>query len=379
MYSSWRILVVTLVALLLVRGAGAGDRFDAARARETLLAELNDRYLAGDNERVITVLRDSLPDAEFTPRLRNLLGLALAAEGRHREAVTAYEKGLRGGGEALFELHVNLALSLQALGIGGRAMAEFQRAAEIAPQELEARLALGEGYIDYRRYALARSELEAASELAPRDPRVIRQRARLADATGDRESSEELWRVLEESVPDADTARRLGELSAAEDPPAAIEWYRRCAERDSTAGDCSAALGSLLLGQGEDVEALPWLCRAESAGVSSPELVHNLLLVYQRSARLDSLEAVVRRHPPQRADSWGIVALARRSEGRIPEALEAAERAHALDPEDPDLGNILAVLLHESGRTAEARELWRRILETHPDHPQARANLDESH
>jgi len=368
-------VILASFVLCLAAGTALADRYDAARAREALLAELTLDYERGENERVIAVLSDSLAAAEFTPRLYNLLGLALAAQARHPEAVSAYETGMREGGIQLFELHVNLGLSLQALGISGRAMSEFQRAVEIAPQELEARLALGKGYLDYGRYSQARTQLEEAARLAPRDPRVLRQRARLADDTGNVPESLTFWAQLEARQPDADSARRLGELHATQ-VEEAIGWYRLCAQRDSLAADCDSALGSLLMALERDAEALPWLRRAEASPPAAPQLVHNLLLGYQRTGAIDSLEAVLGRHQLQRADSWGVVALARRSAGRGSSALDAAAKAHEMAPEDPDLANIYAVLLHENGREAEAQAVWRGILQTHPEHPQARSNLD---
>jgi len=383
LYARWgasvKRLAPLLLLLLLVRAAPAADRFDPARNREALLARLTAAFEAGEVDRVLSVFADSLGnDAELTPRLWNLKGLALAARGRHGEAVAAYERGMRGGMH-LYELHMNLGRSLQALGVTGRALAEYRQAVERAPGAVDARLALGEGYLDYGRYAQARTELEEAARLDPDDLRVLRQRARLADETGNAAESLALWAQLEEREPGPDTARRLGELRAGEDPALAAGWYEACASRDSAALDCAAAAGTLLLGLGRPEEARPWLERACTADEPTAATVQNLLLLYQQQGSLEALEALVRRHPPSTGPGWGAVALARRAAGRSRAALEAARRAVEASPENLDLANILAVLLHENGHPEEARRRWKWILERDPAHPQARRNLSEQH
>ncbi|HKI84984.1 MAG TPA: tetratricopeptide repeat protein [Candidatus Krumholzibacteria bacterium] len=364
--------------LFFMAGAGfAGDRYDAARAREALLAQLTAQFEAGHYARVLSVFEDSLQSKDTTPRLWNLRGLVLAQLARHREAVAAYEEGLRAE-DSLFELHMNLAKSLQALGRTGRAMAEYRRAVELAPQELEPRLALGAGYLDYHRLAEAKEQLEVARRMAPDDLRVLRQRARLADASQDTTQAWKLWTQLEKEHPGADTARRLAELVRANSKDAAISWYERCAGRDSTALDCAAAAGSLLLAQGKAKEAVPWL-RMAVAGKQPPQKsLYNLLLAWQSLAQADSIEALARRHPPQLAQSWGVVAMTRRERGELPRALEAARKGVELDPEDLNLANLQAVILLELGKKEEAKQIWRQILEKDPENALAKSNLEQA-
>jgi tetratricopeptide (TPR) repeat protein len=355
----------------------AGDRYDAARAREAILARLSAQFEAGHYAQVLAAFEDSLRTEDMTPRLWNLRGLVLAELSRYGEAVKAYEVGLRAQ-DSLYELHMNLAKSLQALGRTGRAMAEYQRAVELAPNELEPRLALGTGYLDYHRYAEAKEQLEAARRMAPGDLRVLRQRARLADASQDTTAAWRLWTQLEKVQPSADSARRLAELCRTNSPGMAISWYERCARRDTTALDCAAAAGSLLLGQGKARESLPWLRRAVAAKQPPQKSLYNLLLAWQSLQEPDSIEALAARHPPQLAQSWGVVALARREQGRLDAAQRAAQKAVELDPEDLELANLQAVILLERGKREEAKRIWRRILQKDPDNALARSNLEQA-
>ncbi len=370
--------VIFVLLLLFTSGRGfAKDRYDPARAREAALAHLTARFQAGAYQEVLAVFEDSLKAEDYTPRLWNLKGLVLAQLSRQREAVKAYEVGLRLE-DSLFELHMNLAKSLKALGSTGRAMAELERAVQLAPDNVEARLALGTGYLDYHRDAQAREQLMEAARLAPDDLRVLRQRAKLADATGHPEESLRRWTELERALPDADTARRLAELWTPSSPDSAILWYERCVERDPSCQDCAAAAGSLLLKAGKPGQAVPWLRRAVQVEPPSQEAVYNLLLAWQGLGKVDSIEALAARRPPNYARSWGVIALTRRQGGMLSSALQAAEKAVALAPDDLDLANVEAVILLELGRKEEAKRIWRRILQIDPDHALAKSNLEQA-
>ena len=374
----WSVKSIGIAGLVLLAthgmSLGARDDYEEAREKEALLARLTAAYEAGRVEAVARAFEDSLVLLSLTPRLWNLKGLALAGTGRHQEAVAAYEEGIRAGGK-LYELHINLGLSLQQLGVTGRAMSEFQRAVEMAPGEVDPRLALGRGYLDIGRTVQARPPLEQAALIDPDDSRVLRELARLSDLEDDLSASIDLWDRLEGMVPGPDTARRLGELHRDSEPELAAAWYELCAARDSLAIDCLAAAGSLWLTLGRTEASLPPLRAAVDAESGDGSSLHNLLMAYQTLGAVDSLEAVVERHPPSWGSSWGVVALSRREAGELGAALKAAYRAVELDPENLELVNILAVLLFEQGERQAARERWEWILERDPEHPQALQNL----
>jgi len=371
---------VCLVWLLAAAGAvharapedPSAKRLARARANEELLARLTHAFERGETAHVLHALQDSLPPQDLTARLANLLGLALAAGGRHAEAVAAYESGLRREGQR-YELHMNLARSLQVLGKAGRAVSEYREAASLAPEELEPQIALGVGLTAYRHFAAAEQALSAAARIAPDDPRVLRARAELADSQGDTALARERWGALEARAPSADSARRLGVLSGAQGA-ASAGWFERCAERDSSATDCAAAAGTAWLAAGESARAAVLLRRAVEGG-AGPEALHNLLLALRAARATGELEAVVAQHPPERGESWGVVALARRDSGHSAAMLEAARRAVAASPDDLGLANILAVALLETGDRQGARQRWEWILTRDPSHPDARANL----
>lgn len=370
-----RLAVLALVILPGVAARGGLDEsLEEARAQERLLQRLDAALRAGDVDRVLAVFEDSLQGVPLHPRLLNLKGVALAARGRHEEAVRAYEAGLREN-LGFHELHLNLAISLEALGVTGRAFAEFEQAAELAPESLEARLGLGRASTRFRRYDRAASELAAAHRLAPEDPRVLRALAELADAMADDEGALTWWSRLEERMPSADSARRLAEIG--DQAPGRLEWYRKCLDRDPQAADCAAAVGALLLAEGNAVDAIDPLQKAVAQADPPPEAVHNLLLALQLAGRRTALETVIAEHPPRWSESWGVVALARRADGDLEGALVAARKAVDLQPDSLDLVNLLAVILDQSGDREAARRRWEWILSQDPQHPEAKRNLAE--
>jgi Tfp pilus assembly protein PilF len=251
-------------------------------------------------------------------------------------------------------------------------MSEFQQALELDAADDDARLGLAHSQIRTRRYAAARQTLDRAA--TSDDPRYLHARAELAHASADTAEALVVWTRLEAVAPSAESARRLAKLL----PSRREEWLRRCVERDVLAGDCRAALAQELLQAGE-VEASADLLRPlAQAPTMAPAALHNLLLALSALGAADEIDAVCATHTPTQAESWGVVALARRQAGRDAAAREAVRRARELAPEQLDLANLEAVLLAEAGQHAAAKRIWRWILERDATHAEARRNLQSS-
>lgn len=379
LYDCFRPWVKRLALLVLLPGLIAAtdptDPLETARLQERMLERLTLRWMEGEAASVLAAVRDSLPGVTPTARLRNLEGLALATLGRHREAISAYEAGLRQRLD-LPELHLNLAISLEALGATGRAMTEFEEAARLDPGSLEARLGLGRALTRFRRFDRAGQELAEARRVAPDDPRLLRALAELAEATGDLVGAREAWLALEAEAPSAETARHLAEATPASDPGERLRWYARAAARDPDDTAAAAAAGALALQTGDPDGARGWLEPVVESGQGTDADLHNLLLALQAVGDRGGLEATVAAHPPAWGASWGVLALARRADGDAPGALEAAAEARRRAPDDLDLANLEAVCLDDVGRTDEAIQRWEWVLDRDPDHREARGNLE---
>jgi Tfp pilus assembly protein PilF len=76
------------------------------------------------------------------PAVTHNLGVAIAAQGRHRDAVGCFEAALRANPDYV-SAHYNRAVALMALGEAQQAIKAFGRAAALEPQHYEAHRALG--------------------------------------------------------------------------------------------------------------------------------------------------------------------------------------------------------------------------------------------
>jgi Flp pilus assembly protein TadD len=341
-----------------------------AKEREELLAELNELVSKGGHAEILIRL-EPLAASGLDPRFGNLQGVCLAALGRHREAIAAFEAALRQDLQRP-ELHRNLAISLQEIGMTGRAFAEFEEAVRLDPEDPETRLALAESLIHFGRLRPAEEELGRAERALPGDIRVSYARVRLAEGLGDATMEYAAWVAVDSLAADAESASALGRLAAT--AAEQLEWYRRCAERDPAASECWARQGELQLAAGELSGATAALRKAVESGAGEAAL-HNLYLALQMASAADEIELLVDSRPPPRGASWGAVALSRRQAGRLEKALTAASRGRELDQEDLQLANLEAVLRMEMGQDERARQIWRWILERDPAHPEARGNL----
>ena len=338
---------------------------------ESQLAIWNEAVAAGRCEIVLSEL-ELLADPTQDPRLLNLRGVCLSALGRHAESLADFEAAIRRDPRTP-AAHRNLAIALGELGQLGRAMAEFQQALELDSADDEARLGLAHAQIRARRYALAKATLDGAS--GSDDLRYFYARAALADASSDSALAVTVWSQLEAADPSAESARRLAALLPR---TRREEWLRHCVERDETALDCRAALGQSLLEAGDAEASATVLRPLLEQPKLEPATLHNFLLALSALRAWDEIEAACERHAPQQADSWGVVALARREAGRADQARSAVARARELAPENLDLANLEAVLLAEAGQRDAATRVWRWILERDPQHLEAKRNLAAS-
>jgi Tfp pilus assembly protein PilF len=355
-----------LVVALLVGRAAALPGLDAQEL-EGRLAEWNRSVAAHEYAAVLADL-ERLEARDQDPRLLNLRGVCLSGLGRDAEAVADFEAAIRRD-PTTPAAHRNLAISLERLGQFGRAMSEFQQALELDAADDEARLGLAYAQIRARRYAMARKTLDLRS--AGSDLRYLQARAALAEASADSAAAREVWLQLEASAPSAESARRLAQLL----PARREEWLRRCLDRDARAGDCRAALGQELLRAGDARASAELLRPLLQASTIAPAALHNLLLALSQLGAADEIDTVCEQHAPTQAESWGVVALARRAAGRGAAAQQAVRKARQLAPDNLDLANLQAVLLAEVGDRADAERLWRWILERDPTHAEAKRNL----
>lgn len=112
------------------------DRFRA------LVAEAMNHYQAGQLAQAENAYRAALAIAPADPSVTHNLGVAIAAQGRHRAAIGCFEEALRAD-PGFVSAHYNRAVALMRLGDTQAAIKAFGRVAALEPQHYQAHRALG--------------------------------------------------------------------------------------------------------------------------------------------------------------------------------------------------------------------------------------------
>jgi len=112
---------------------------DESRA---LVADAMSHFQAGRLAQAESAYRAALAIVPADPAVTHNLGVAIAAQGRHRAALGCFEEALRAD-PGFVSAHYNRAVALMRLGDTRDAIAAFGRAAKLEPQHYEAHRTLG--------------------------------------------------------------------------------------------------------------------------------------------------------------------------------------------------------------------------------------------
>jgi hypothetical protein len=107
-----------------------------------LVAEAMTHFQGGQLAEAENAYRAALAIVPDDPAVTHNLGVAIAAQGRHREAIGCFEAALRAD-TSFVSAHYNRAVALMTLGETQDAIKAFSRAATLEPQHYEAHRALG--------------------------------------------------------------------------------------------------------------------------------------------------------------------------------------------------------------------------------------------
>jgi len=284
-------------------------------------------------------------DPVYGGQIAGRLGLALVRVGKALEGMPFLEAAVRDRPQDA-ELHRNLAYALQALGRRGRALAEYETAARLAPADHRMRLEYGQALLAYRDYSRAEKELILAWRLCDGCLDAEQALANLYLQKGDaKRAADHLARIWE-----ADPSARVRLLYAS----ALARSHHR--ERAYALLD-SVPRSSLqpdewrLLVQMEKDDpglGVRWSLRA----------VHGL-------------EEGGRRVIPSRllAESgfWAVAGSNLQAAGELVRALAALDQALALEPDNVVYMRNRVVILQDLGRADEARREWEKVLRLDPE------------
>jgi len=275
-------------------------------------------------------------------------GVALYIDGEERDALRAFARAVE-----LDPRNVNARAFAARVHLERR---EFELAAPLLnqavaldPASVYVRLLRANLAIGVADWNTAKAELDAAAALDSRLPMLYIQRARLLDARGDAAGALDALTTAE-SLTDAeamlldilvlraDAAERLGRTA---DADAALARAARLTSADRLA----AARADVALTRGDARSALTYLT---SAAAKSP-----------RPGRL-----------------WALVGAAYGRAGQFDRAIDAYERAVALDPTPLACKTLAALIFEIRGDRPRAVALWRQSLELDRNQPDVRRFLD---
>lgn len=340
---------------------GLDTRYIPARLK------LVDLYLAAANPKAaLSAAQDAVTAMPDRPELVEALGRAQVATSELQQAQKTYLK-LSGLLPRSPMPLIRLADIQVSMNNSAAAESSLRRAVEIAPDRLEARrrliaLAMAGGKPE-KALTVARemrraqpksvnpylfeAEIEVGQKNWPAAANVL-QAGMAAGAAPVEVLASQLWVALSESKQAASADELLKKFDKAS-PAVAVAFFARLADLLMARGDWSSAermYREVLKRQNSAVGALnnvAWLM-AKQGKPGASEMSARALGVAKGNAAL-----------------WDTHAIALAADGLLPKALEAAERATSIEPEDPGFRLTLARVLMQSKQPQRAREELKRL------------------
>ncbi len=377
------------------------------------LSEALDLQGAGRMGESIEVLERVLAREQENPDALHLLGVARFTQGRREEGVALVERAVKGAPE--FGTAVsNLGRMLRMVNRAGDGLALLRRRTAEQPQDPQACRALGSALMAQGDLAGAATQMAMAVQLDPEDAvahaalavvRLRQQRfheaeASLRQALGLRPAEADFHMNLgvalrmlgkpdeaigslrvalllrpafvEARVNLAVTLLERGRTEEAE------ENLRQALVADPRRGEAHLLMGFILLNRGETGAAIAALMQAVEA-LDNPAQAYALLaprlVGAEHAADLVALERLMAARAPGEARPRLRLARALARVGRLDEAVEAAERALAIEPVSVEAMGVIAGIYFVQGRMDEARQRYEAVLALSGGDAVARAAL----
>ena len=362
-------------------------------------------------------LKAELAQAPGDPQRLELLGVAIASQGRAQDALAWFDRSLAARPDSASALH-NRARARMALGRAKEARADLEEAVALKPQLVPAWTELGGVLLELGDARGAEQAYRRAVELRPDQAEahynlgVFLQRAGRAE-----EAAQSYGRALAARPAFPAALNNLGNvLRSAGRHEEAGQQYAQALKVDPNFAEAHSNWGAALREAGRVDEAIPHLERALALKPALLGALNNLgiayfarfrtadaIACYRRALAIDpdahevltnlgnalaaqgehaEAERCYRRVielQPRRADAYNNLALLLQERGDAAGALAGYERALALDPAHADAMSNVGFLLESQGRRDEAMAHYRRALEANPRLARAAQNLGLAH
>jgi putative PEP-CTERM system TPR-repeat lipoprotein len=272
-----------------------------------------------------------------------------------------------------------LAASQLAAGETNQAISSYGTLASLRPRSPAPLLGLADAHIANKSYDAAAAAVKKAEALAPDSPAVIVRAAKIDMLTGHADAALSRTRALQARAPKAADGFVIeGDLaSSRKDWPAATAAYRAALQREPAATPVAQRLYLALRASGDKARTDAFAAEWTKARPADSRFLFFLAGVSIADRKYDQAETqlkqVLRLDPdnPTAVNNLAWVLWAQKKPG----ALEAAERANQLAPDQPMFMDTLALVLGEQGQLPRALELQKRAVALKPDAPGLRLTL----
>jgi tetratricopeptide (TPR) repeat protein len=330
--------------------------------------------LQGDRTAARTELARALEIDPSLQEAHRVLAQVHAGLGEHEYAVEEGRRFLRERPDAT-EMRILVAQSLVLLGKTDEALQEL----EMIPQDErgpETHFAFGRIYMGLGQFDKARQELELAASASPYHPEILRSLLQL-DRRENRfpESVARIDAAVAASPDDARLRRLRGVVALMQgDGEAAEASFKKAVELDPTDVSSYEQLARYYAKTGRVQETIETYQKALEVQPDSARIHHFLGVLYeyggQRQKAIDAYEAAVKNDPNLGEAKNNLAYLFADAGENLDRALDLAQEAKALLPDNPNAADTLGWVLYKRGvPSAAITYLKEAETETEPGSP----------
>jgi len=252
-----------------------------------------------------------------------------------------------------------------------QAVDSYGRLNSLRPRTVKILLGLARAQLAAKDVAAATATVAKAEALAPDSPEVVRESAQIDVQAGRQEAAVAKARALQARQPkSADAFALEGDLeSTSRHWPAAVRAYRAALQREPASTPFAEGLYRGLRGSGDTAGSDAFAARWIGDHPSDANFIFFMALQAISNQQFARAEAYLRqglgldRDNAMAMNNLAWVLLAEKK----PEALQVAERANVLAPNQPVVLDTLAQVLAEQGQLTRALEVQRKALQLAPD------------
>lgn len=368
----WALAASVLLALSLTQAAAQQNSPPLPAAQQEFqqgLLALQSGHFADAVEKFTAARRGHPHDA----RIRNFLGIALAALGRNSEAAAQYQQAIRLD-PVMEDAYRNLGFLEWNLHHLTAAVKALTRAVELSPHDSFAHYYLGRVYLDGQQYAQACEQLEQSRAAWPNDAGFLIEAAQAYAALGRaQEAGALLRRAVNLPLDDAQAAATASVLLHIGEHSSAVSLLRRVA--DSSSADKAwarfdLALAELAAGHYDDAlrDARQYTETAVPPAAPGPQLASAWCLIGIANARLARTEAAVNAFQkaaelaPQQEENWLNLTRELMDMSRYADAIAQVQQGLAANPQSYALHLRLGAAQMAAGRYPEAEAVFRELV-----------------